>query len=118
LICSGGSVNFFVCGSIPDIIINILNETSSYSSRLAKPTYHLGRHAGWVHHLLSVALMLPRHAARWGLAIQIVRWRAMGCYLLIGAGFSRNWGGPLSEEICVAGMGAREAINIAERSAN
>src|ERR1700757_3450021 len=36
LICSGGSVNFFVCGSIPDIIINILNETSSYSSRLAK----------------------------------------------------------------------------------
>jgi hypothetical protein len=81
-------------------------------------TYHLGRHAGWVHHLLSVALMLPRHAARWGLAIQIVRWRAMGCYLLIGAGFSRNWGGPLSEEICVAGMGAREAINIGERSAN
>jgi hypothetical protein len=23
----------------------------------------------------------------------------MGRYLLIGAGFSRNWGGPLSEEI-------------------
>jgi hypothetical protein len=42
----------------------------------------------------------------------------MGCYLLIGAGFGRNWGGFLSEEICVAGMGAREAINIAERSAN
>jgi hypothetical protein len=25
--------------------------------------------------------------------------RTMGHYLLIGAGFSRNWGGPLSEEI-------------------
>src|SRR5262249_21353210 len=39
LICSGGSVNFLVCGSMPDMIIEIFIDASSYSSRLAKPLF-------------------------------------------------------------------------------
>src|SRR5215468_7188892 len=34
LICSGGSVNFLVCGSMPDMIIVIFVNTSSYWARL------------------------------------------------------------------------------------
>src|SRR5215468_3713845 len=39
LICSGGSVNFLVCGSMPDMIIVIFVNTSSYWARLAKPFF-------------------------------------------------------------------------------
>src|SRR6266699_3784905 len=39
LICSGGSVNFLVCGSMPDMIIVIFIDTSSYWARLAKPCF-------------------------------------------------------------------------------
>src|SRR5438876_12196275 len=39
LICSGGSVNFLVCGSMPDMIIVIFTNTSSYWARLAKPFF-------------------------------------------------------------------------------
>src|SRR5260221_4698296 len=37
LICSAGSVNFLVCGSMPDMIIVIFVDTSSYWARLGKP---------------------------------------------------------------------------------
>src|SRR5262249_55777846 len=39
LICSGGSVNFLVCGSMPDMIIVMFVKTSSYWARLAKPFF-------------------------------------------------------------------------------
>src|SRR5262249_7254528 len=39
LICSGGSVNFLVCGSMPYMIIAIFIDASSYSARLAKPLF-------------------------------------------------------------------------------
>src|SRR6266478_3681497 len=39
LICSGGSVNFLVCGSMPDMIIVIFVNASSYWARLAKPFF-------------------------------------------------------------------------------
>src|SRR5215471_2064467 len=39
LICSDASVNFLVCGSMPDMIIVIFVNTSSYWARLAKPFF-------------------------------------------------------------------------------
>src|SRR5215471_5242060 len=39
LICSGGWVKFLVCGSMPDMIIVIFVDTSSYSARLVKPFF-------------------------------------------------------------------------------
>jgi hypothetical protein len=39
LICSGGSVNFLVCGSMPEKIIEIFIDAPSYSSRLANPFF-------------------------------------------------------------------------------
>ena len=39
LICSGGPVNYLVCGSMPEKIIEIFIDASSYSSRLAKPFF-------------------------------------------------------------------------------
>src|SRR6266481_764451 len=39
LICSGGSANFLVCGSMPDMIIAIFVDTPSYWARLAKPFF-------------------------------------------------------------------------------
>ena len=39
LICSGGSVNFLVYGSMPDMIIVIFANTSSYWARLTKPFF-------------------------------------------------------------------------------
>src|SRR5439155_17020631 len=39
LICSGGSVNFLVCGSMPYMIIAIFIDASSYSARLTKPFF-------------------------------------------------------------------------------
>jgi len=39
LICSGGSVNFFVCGSMPDMIVVIFINTASYWAMLARPCF-------------------------------------------------------------------------------
>src|SRR5262245_56547001 len=39
LSCSGSSVHFLVCGSMPDMIITIFVDTSSYWARLAKPFF-------------------------------------------------------------------------------
>src|SRR5262252_8400066 len=39
LICSDASVNFLFCGSMPDMIIVIFVNTSSYWARLAKPFF-------------------------------------------------------------------------------
>src|SRR5262250_2703929 len=47
LICSGGSVNFLVCASMPDMIIVIFVITSSYWARLERSS--LFAHGGCPH---------------------------------------------------------------------
>src|ERR1700730_11662933 len=75
LICSGGSVNFLVCWSMPDMIIKIFIDTTSYSARLAKAV------------LLNHSLGLRLH-----LRIRFVRSRAIVelCNLLVGSDEALN----------------------------